>query len=86
MKRPQAIPNWRQGWRMTSVQAALLLAFFSAVQAEVLPMFQPLVPAKYWPAVSGVVALLIIVFRLWSQPALHQDEQPAEVKDPGVTL
>lgn len=77
------IPEWRQGWRMTSVQAALLLAFVSAVQAEVLPIFQPLVPPQYWPAVTGVVALLIVVFRLWSQPSLHQ-EQPTEVKESGA--
>lgn len=78
MKAPRPIANWRQGWRMTSVQAALLLAFFSAVQAEVLPIFQPLVPAQYWPAVTGVVALLIVVFRLWSQPSLHEEQAPQE--------
>lgn len=78
MKAPRPIANWRQGWRMTSVQAALLLAFFSAVQAEVLPIFQPLVPAQYWPAVTGVVALLIVVFRLWSQPSLHEERAPQE--------
>lgn len=76
------VPNWRQGWRMNSVRAALLLAFFSAVQADVLPIFQPLVPAEHWPAVSGLVALAIVVFRLWSQPALHQEEPP-QVKEPG---
>jgi hypothetical protein len=78
MKAPRPIANWRQGWRMTSVQAALLLAFFSAVQAEVLPIFQPLVPPQYWPAVTGVVALLIVVLRLWSQPSLHEEQAPQE--------
>lgn len=77
------VPNWRQGLRMTSVQAALLLAFFSAVQADVLPIFKPLVPEEHWPAVSGVVALLIIIFRLWSQPGLHQQAEP-QAKDPGA--
>lgn len=70
MKLTFLIPDWRLALRFVSVQAALVLAFLSAIQAEVLPLFSPLVPPNYWPWVSGGFALLIVVLRLWLQPGL----------------
>jgi hypothetical protein len=72
------IPDWKKGWRFTSVQAAAALFFFSALQADVLPLLRPVIPERYMPLVAGAVALLIIVFRLWSQPGLHQDEEAGQ--------
>ena len=62
------VSNWRQAWRLDTVQAATALAFFSAVQADLLPIVRSLVPPDWWPVVTGIVALLIIVLRLRDQP------------------
>lgn len=78
MKLPSLIPEWRLSWRFTSVQLAALLFFLSMVQADVLPHVQPLVPAKWWPLVSGGLALAIAVCRLLLQPGLHKPEEPTQ--------
>lgn len=69
------IPDARLAWRFTSVQAAALLAFLSAIQAEVLPLVQPLFPPHVWPWVSGLLALAIVVLRLLPQPSLDAVRQ-----------
>ncbi len=68
---PNLIPNWLSAWRFGSVQAALLLAALSAVQADVLPLVQPLFPEQVWPYVSGGIALAVVLLRVLAQPALH---------------
>ena len=70
MKRSFLIPDWRLAWRFVSVQAALLLAFLSMAQSDVLPLLSPLFPVQVWPWVSGGFALVIVLLRLWVQPAL----------------
>lgn len=77
------ISNWRQAWRLNSVQAATLLAFLSMLQANVLPQVQALIPADLWPYVSGAIALAIIVLRLRDQPGVH-DGEPADTANPGA--
>ncbi len=67
------IPNARQAWRFGSVRVAVLLAFLSAVQAEVLPLVAPLFAPQAWPWVSGVLALSVVVLRLLAQPGLEAD-------------
>lgn len=69
------IDEWKQALKLNSVQLALLLAFLSAAQADILPLIQPLFPEKYWPAITGALALLIILLRLRLQPGLR-DEDP----------
>lgn len=64
------IPDWRLAWRFMSVQASVLLALLSALQAEVLPQVAPLVPAQYWPWVSGGLALAVVLLRLVAQDSL----------------
>ena len=66
------IPDARLAWRFDTVQAAALLALLSAVQLELLPLVQPLVPLQWWPYVSGAVALAIIVLRVRHQAALSE--------------
>lgn len=73
------IPDWPLAWRFSSVQAAALLAALSAIQAEVLPLVQPLIPATQWPLVSGALALAIIILRLHAQPALEPERQQLEL-------
>ena len=64
------IENASQAPRMLTIQATTALAVLSAVQADWVPFLQPLVPAEYWPMVSGGFALLIGVVRLIAQPKL----------------
>lgn len=77
------ISNWRQAWKLNSVQAATLLAFLSMLQTNVLPQVQALIPADLWPYVTGAIALAIIVLRLRDQPDVHENE-PAEAAHPGA--
>lgn len=67
MRRRLLIPEWRQAWRFTSVQAATVLTFLSMVQADVLPFMQPVFSAQAWPLVSGGLAFAIVVLRLIAQ-------------------
>lgn len=67
------IPDWRIAWRFLSVQAAVVLALLSGLQAEVLPLAQPLIPPQYWPWVSGGLALVIVVLRLVKQDDLADE-------------
>ncbi|OGB19474.1 MAG: hypothetical protein A2W72_01560 [Burkholderiales bacterium RIFCSPLOWO2_12_67_14] len=68
------IPDYRLAWRFLSVQAAVLLSVLSGIQADVLPLVQPLVPADKWPWVSGGLALAIIVLRVLDQPDLDRSQ------------
>jgi len=70
---PKLIPDVRLAWRFGSVQAALLLALLSGIQAEVLPLFAPLFSADVWPWVSGLLALAVVLLRLVAQPELERD-------------
>ena len=73
------IPDAKLAWRFASVQAALLLTVLSAVQLELLPLIQPLVPPEQWPYVSAGIALLIIVLRVIPQPALETPRAQLEL-------
>lgn len=65
------IPDWKLAWRFMSVQAGVVLALLSGVQAEVLPLVTPLFPADKWPYVSGGLALAVVVLRLIAQDGLQ---------------
>jgi hypothetical protein len=64
------IPDWKLAWRFLSVQAGVLLALLSGIQADVLPLITPLFPADKWPYVSGGLALAVVVLRLVAQDDL----------------
>lgn len=66
------IPDWKLAWRFASVQAAVVLALLSGLQAEVLPLVAPLFPDRAWPWVSGGLALAIVLLRLVAQDGLAQ--------------
>ena len=68
---PKLIPDWRLAWRFASVQAAVLLALLSGLQAEVLPLISPLFAVEVWPWVSGSLALAVVLLRLVSQDGLQ---------------
>lgn len=70
---PKLIPDARLAWRFGSVQAAVLLALLSGLQAEVLPLVSPLFAPEVWPWVSGGLALAVVVLRLLAQPELERE-------------
>lgn len=70
------IPEWKISWRFTSVQLAALLAFLSMLQADVLPLVQPLFTPQQWPWVSGALALAIGVCRVIQQQ-LDKPKEPS---------
>lgn len=65
------IPDARHAWRFGSVQAALLLALLSGIQADALPLLQPIFGPEVWPYISGGLALAVVVLRLTQQPDLY---------------
>lgn len=68
MKVPKPIPEWRRAWRLTSVQAAALLAALSVLQAEVLPLIEFAVPQCWWPWVTAGFGIAIVLLRVIAQP------------------
>lgn len=64
------IPEAKQAFKLTSVQAAALLTILSMVQLQVLPLIEPLMPAEWWPWVTMFFGLAIIVCRLIAQPGI----------------
>ncbi|UDF33774.1 UNVERIFIED_ORG: hypothetical protein LHJ69_14250 [Shinella sp. XGS7] len=72
------IPQWRRCWRLSSVQAAALLAALSLLQADALPFVQALVPAHVWPWVTAAFGIAIAVLRLIAQPTALQPPAQAE--------
>lgn len=73
---PKLIPEWKISWRFTSVQAAAVLVVLSMIQADALPYVQPMVPAKYWPFVSGGLGIAIVIFRILAQVGLRAPQEP----------
>lgn len=69
------IPDAALAWRFASVQAALLLTILTAVQADVVPMLQPLMDNAAYLKVSAVLSLLVIVLRVVAQPGLEPERQ-----------
>lgn len=67
MKLPRLIDDWHRAWSFLSVQAAALLAVLSAIQADMLPFIQPIVPPKYWPVVTAAFGVAITVLRILRQ-------------------
>lgn len=61
------ITDWRRAWRFASVQAAVLLALLSVLQAEVLPLFEFAVPPERWPWVTAGFGTAIVLLRLLAQ-------------------
>ncbi|MBN9477395.1 MAG: hypothetical protein ABS43_03695 [Bordetella sp. SCN 67-23] len=62
------IDNWHRCWRLTSVQAAVVLALLSLIQAEVLPLFQFAISPRVWPWLTGCLGLVIVILRVIAQP------------------
>lgn len=70
------IPDWKRAWRFASVQAAVLLALLSFLQAQILPLFQFAVDPKVWPWVTAGFGSAIAVLRVWQQSAPPSPQAP----------
>lgn len=75
------IPEWKRAWRFASVQAALLLALLSFLQAQILPLFQFAVDPKVWPWVTAGFGSAIAVLRVWQQSSAVQSAVPPPSAD-----
>jgi hypothetical protein len=71
MMRMKVIPEWRQAWRLLSVQVASAAVLFGALPAETQAAVLDLVglPPSRLPAVLGLV---MIAGRLWAQPGMRR--------------
>lgn len=69
------IPDAAIAWRFASVQAALVLTIITAVQADVVPMLQPLMDQDTYLKVSALLSCLVIVLRVVAQPGLDPERQ-----------
>lgn len=71
------IPDWKRAWRFASVQAAVLLALLSFLQAQILPLFQFAFDPKVWPWVTAGFGSAIAVLRVWQQSTPPSPQAPA---------
>jgi len=69
-RKPQLISNWRDSWRMSSVQAAALLALLNVINAEILPLLHFTIPPSWMNWLNALLGIAIIVLRLVLQPPL----------------
>jgi hypothetical protein len=69
------IPDAAIAWRFASVQAALVLTILTAVQADLVPMLQPLMEQDTYLKVSALLSFLVIVLRVVAQPGLEPERQ-----------
>jgi hypothetical protein len=69
--KPELIPEWRNAWKMLSVQIAALAVVWGSVPADVQALLLEAVgvPVERVPAVLGLV---LIVARLVSQPKVKE--------------
>ena len=77
--RPQLIKQWKTSWKLTSVQAAAMLAILNIVNLEILPLFNFAIPAQTMSWINALLGVSIIVLRLIVQPSMNiKEEMPDE--------
>lgn len=65
------IKEWREAWKLTSVQTAIVLGVANALFA-LLPALSDAVSLPAYAAISALGNVAIIVLRLVAQPKLSQ--------------
>lgn len=73
------IDNWPRCWRLTSVQAALVLVLLNiatVAQEQLLPLFGFAIPPHILPWVNAVLGLAVIVLRAIAQPGALDPKPP----------
>jgi len=69
-KKQRLISNWKNSWRLSSVQLTAALVLLNAVNAEILPLFSFTIPASIMNWLNAILGVSIIVLRLMLQPKL----------------
>lgn len=65
------IEKWREAWKLTSVQTAVILGLANAAFA-LLPALSDFVTLPIYAAISAIGNVAIIILRLVAQPKLHK--------------
>lgn len=65
------ISQWKEAWKFSSVQTALILGIANALFA-LIPTLSDVVTVPVYAAVSAVGNVAIILLRLVAQPKLNQ--------------
>ena len=65
------IKKWREAWKLTSVQTAVIIGLANAVFA-LLPALSDFVTLPIYAAISAIGNVAIIILRLVAQPKLHK--------------
>lgn len=65
------IKEWRQAWKFTSVQTAVILGIANALFA-LIPALSDAVSLPVYAAISALGNVAIIILRLVAQPKLSQ--------------
>lgn len=77
MRKPSLIPNWRQAWRMVSMQLAAAAVLFGTLPADTQAAVLDIVgvPPSRVPAILG---LLFMAGRLVGQPRIDSATSPKD--------
>lgn len=65
------IKQWREAWKLTSVQTAVILGLANAA-FFLLPELPDFVTLPIYAAISAIGNVAIIILRLVAQPKIHQ--------------
>jgi hypothetical protein len=77
--RPKLIKQWKQSWKLTSVQAAALLMQLNIINVELLPLFHFAIPTQTMSWINALLGTSIIILRLIVQPSMNiKGEMPDE--------
>ncbi|WLH43953.1 hypothetical protein [Pseudomonas beijingensis] len=61
------ISDWRQGYRLYSLQISLVIVLAAFAQLELLPLWQPQLSPKAYATLNSALAILLFVARLIKQ-------------------
>ncbi|MEV4697552.1 hypothetical protein MRBLMX9_001658 [Pseudomonas brassicacearum] len=61
------ISDWRQSYRLYSLQISLVIALVAFAQLDLLPLWQPQLSPKAYATLNSALAILLFVTRLIKQ-------------------
>nr|WP_189664267.1 hypothetical protein [Pseudomonas marvdashtae] len=61
------ITDWRQGYRLYSLQISVVIALVAFAQLDLLPLWQPQLSPKAYATLNSALAILLFVARLIKQ-------------------
>ena len=78
--RPKLIKQWKQSWKLTSVQAAALLMLLNIINVELLPLFHFAIPSNIMSWLNAILGASTIILRLIVQPSMTPPEEMPDEK------